>query len=107
MDDTFAILWHAKASGDYFYIRGVKPDGTFYGERRTPTEISNVGGQISAEDWTRCCAILDKIASGPPITPSPGWSARIGRWGNSLLDAEIVAGYGHGDEEGSDFARIF
>ncbi len=107
MDANFAILWHSKSNGEFFYIRAVKPDGTFYGERRRATEINNVEGAIPAEEWDRCCKILDRIASGPPIAPIQNRVAKIARWNESLSDAVIVAHYLNGDEEKSDDGGMF
>ncbi len=108
MDATFAIVGHPQADRDvHWYIRGIKPDGTFYGEARSPAAIVNVEGQIPADDWERCRIILNQIASGPPVTPSNKWDVRIGRWRTSLADADIVAGYEHGDEHRSNEGKMF
>lgn len=108
MQATFALLWHPKEeNGIHWYIRGIRPDGSFYGEARSPRAGIFVEGQIPPDDWARCTAILDQIASGPPIEPVSQWTARIGRWRKSLSDCEIVRGYRHGDETETEEGALF
>jgi hypothetical protein len=111
---TFALLWSPwDAHGTRGYLRGIRPDGSYYGEvlwlEQDPDrrQLVNVHGQIGDDVWPRCQHILEQIGLGPAIEPSPSWIARLARWRTSLSDAEIVAGYAPGDEVKLEPARLF
>ena len=59
MEQKYSIRWN-DLQGMGFWLRGIKPDGSFYGELEyaygDPARCAGtfVEGHITAEDWTEC-----------------------------------------------------
>jgi hypothetical protein len=109
MQPNFALLWRRDGSeGVKWYIRGIRPDGTFYGEvlHTARRRASWVEGRLTGVDAKRCRDILDTFAARPALPPSTCF-ALLARWFTTLGTAEVVFKYEVGDEEMSSDARAF
>jgi len=123
MEYTYSLLWRngapPKSGKIAWHIRGIKADGSFYGEIRFDSPSPDkrlatiVEGSISGEDWYRCLEILDGFSALPIDELSMKSTGNIyygvlGRRDKSsmcLLDSPFF--YNLGDESNSDKARLF
>ena len=111
----YAFRWKTDGSeGIAWYIRGIKPDASFYGELRfdspdpTKRKITFLEGKISKNDWLRIRDLL--LFFNTPVT-NPGLHpcfALIAKWeGTNLGNAQITFQYNLGDESKSEQAKRF
>jgi hypothetical protein len=66
MRKTYSLLWIDGTSPEYtWYIRGIKPDRSFYGEIKQVSgdirKLANVEGSLSAEDYLRVLKLVEKL----------------------------------------------
>jgi len=110
-EKKYVITW-SNREGINWYIRGIKPDGSFYGEilymSSSPSKrcATFVEGQIPPEDWRICQDLISQLA---PF--SQGHEKKhfglLGCWTTSLGVSTIIFTYDAGDEMVSDDARRF
>ena len=93
-------------------IRGILPDGTFYGELRFDSgdpakrKLTFLEGSISSEDWPRVQELLS-FFNTPVLSENPSF-AIIAKWeGMSLNDGQVTFRYNLGDEALSEDAKRF
>lgn len=106
-----SIQWN-DPQGMGFWLRGIKPDGSFYGElmyaygdpaRRAGTTVE---GQIPVKDWTVCQDLIRKCSSLD--RPSgQNWVGQLASWSETISSPDILFQYDTGDEENSTTARAF
>jgi len=106
-----SIQWNDPL-GMGFWLRGIKPDGSFYGElmyaygdpaRRAGTTVE---GHIPTEDWTTCQELIKKCSSSS-CPPEEKWVGQLASWSDSLSKPDILFQYQTGDEENSSTAEAF
>ena len=113
MKDKYNLYWrHNGTPGIVWHIRGILPDARFYGEIRrdiTPETRKSelVEGVIPPDDWKRCSEILEDFATNPQECNHERPFALLGKWGESLADADFLFEYEPGDEARSPKACQF
>jgi len=123
MKYTYLLLWRngapPKSGKIAWHIRGIKKDGSFYGEIRFDSPdpdkrlAAGIEGSISGKDLDRCLEILDKFSVMPidKLSMKPTSNVYYGVLGRRdkssmrLLDIPFV--YNLGDENKYDKARLF
>jgi hypothetical protein len=106
-------MWKNDGSeGIAWFVRGIKPDASFYGELRfdspspSKRKATFVDGNISKEDWPRVQELLSLFNT--PVPEPKLCFASISKWdGTSLSNAQITFQYNLGDELKSDEAQHF
>jgi type II secretory pathway component PulJ len=107
----YSLQWH-DPQGMGFWIRGINPDGSFYGEimyaygdpaRSAGTTVS---GQISSADWAECQKLIDGMHIPEPFA-NINWDGQLSSWTESNSTPQILFRYRLGDEERSVEARHF
>jgi hypothetical protein len=114
METKFALSWRRDSSeGVSWFIRGIKPDASFYGEilfhSKDPAKrkATFVQDSIPQSDWPRCQRFLETFASQSAIEPRQCF-ASLWRWsGTSMSNGVLVYQYNLGDERDSEAARQF
>ena len=111
MERKYSVEWE-DPQGMGFWLRGIKPDGSFYGElmyaygdrqRRAGTTVE---GQLPPEVWTVCRGMIEVI-SRVRYAPDTQWSGQLACWTEELSAREIMFRYCLGDEARSDAAKQF
>ena len=123
MEYIYSLIWKADGSeGIAWHIRGIEPDGSFFGEIRfdsTIPEKRKMGsaiGIIPKGNWRRCCEILDEFSSLPIDKTQMKWTSKPGptrfyaslwRRDKSYRVLDVPLAYNLGDEKNSRKARLF
>jgi hypothetical protein len=110
----YALLWRQDGSeGSAWYLRGIREDGSFYGEVRHQSAdggrnvAAGVEGRLSPGEAARLWQLVEVIRRAPPSPPGRGHFAALverldptdfGRTGLRFT-------YRLGDEAGSEAAR--
>jgi hypothetical protein len=112
----FALTWRCDGSeGIKWYLRGIRGDGSFYGEvwfhsadpkRRIATSVS---GQLSSAECKRMAEVAAVICQQPPpAEPGPHFAALFERLSpTNAGDVRRLFEYRRGDEAQSEPARAF
>jgi hypothetical protein len=112
----FALSWRCDGSeGIKWYIRGIREDGSFYGEVRFQSELSqrrwsaSVSGQLSPAERERLVELLKLIREAPPPEElGSHFGALFERWPSANAGAvRRLFEYHRGDEESSLHAQAF
>ena len=126
MEYIYSLIWKGDGSeGIAWHIRGIEPDGSFFGEIRFDSpnlekrKMGSAIGIIPNKDWRRCCEILEEFSKLPidkssiklisaKTTPMPiGNYASLWRRDESYRVLDIPLKYNLGDEKKSRKARLF
>lgn len=111
----FALTWRCDGSeGIKWYLRGIRDDGSFYGEVRFQSQDEHrrkavsVSGQLAAAECDRMRELVRIIRQlPPPVEPGPHFAALF-EWGpRGLGDARRLFEYRWRDEDHSESARAF
>ncbi len=111
MEKKISIQWH-DPQGMGLWIRGIRPDGYFYGEleyaygdpsRRAGTTVV---GTIPPDRWAKCQELIARCAP-PPASRNKQWVGQLAAWTNDFPTPDILLQYEPGDERDSDAARAF
>jgi hypothetical protein len=112
----FTLTWRCDGSeGIKWYLRGIRADGTFYGEIlfQSPDEhrrkAAFVSGQLRPADCTRLADLVEVIRrQPPPEEPGPHFAALFERLSpTNAGDVRRLFEYRRGDEAHSGPARAF
>jgi hypothetical protein len=108
----YRLIWRRDGSeGIKWWLRGIKEDGSFYGDlfliSSDPSRCcgTSVDGVIPQEDWRRCREILHELSSSDPLPPGPCF-ALLAEAGADGRD-RILFQYHVGDEHRSRRAALF
>lgn len=112
MDRQYSIVW-TEPEGISWFIRGIHPDGSFYGDIRYDSACpalrlgAVIEGVIPPEDWLKCRKLISKITelANPPSTALS--AGVLGFWTDSLGNPTIIFRYNPGDETASECAQLF
>jgi hypothetical protein len=108
----YRLIWRRDGSeGIKWWLRGIKDDGSFYGDLRLISSDpsrrcgTSVDGVIPQEDWPRCREILRELSSSDPFPLGPCLAllAEVGADGRD----RILFQYDLGDEHRSRKAALF
>ena len=111
MDKKFSIQWY-DSKGMGFWLRGVKHDGSYYGELEyaygDPSRAAGTAivGEIADADWARLQPLLARFTTPVP-TKREHWVGQLASWTDNFVTPEILFQYELGDELTSDIARTF
>jgi hypothetical protein len=112
----FALTWRCDGSeGIKWYLRGIRDDGSFYGEIRFQTAdpsrriATSVDGRLSTAECQRMTELAAVIQQQPaPATPEPHFAALFERLSpTNAGDVRRLFEYRQGDEAWSEPARAF
>src|SRR5262245_60477925 len=112
----FALTWRCDGSeGIKWYLRGLRADGSFYGEIRFLSEDARrrkaawVSGQLSPPECARLAELAAVIrGQPPPAEPGPHFAALFERLSPANAgDVRRLFEYHLGDEAHSAPARAF
>src|SRR5882724_3934085 len=114
METNYILQWRLDESeGIRWFIRGIKPDGSFYGEvsyhnSTAPTRSWStfVDGQLSPEDLSRCNAIFTEFSNSEFIKPEKIFGA-LSRWTKTISKPTHLFCYEQGTEAKNLKARRF
>jgi len=100
----YVVKWHEGDSDQYrWFIRGIHPDGSFYGEIQFVDEqrSANVEGSLSAEDRARVFTLIAQLEQEPlDASDNSPWQGLLA---DSLAaDAHVICRYRWGLETTSD-----
>ena len=104
-----SIQWY-NSQGMGFWLRGIKPDGSFYGEliyayadpeRRVGTTVE---GRIPADDWSTCQDLV-RQSSSPDRPAKQKWVGQLATWSESISSTDNLFQNETGDEENSTTAK--
>ena len=110
-DLKYSVQWN-DPQGFGFWIRGIRPDGFYYGElhyafgdatRRAATMIE---GSLSTSDWARgqsLIGVVCRLTTSCAVT----WTGQLASWTTSSASPTILFRYNPGDESQSLAARAF
>lgn len=112
----FALTWRCDGSeGIVWYLRGIRADGSFYGEVRFQSShesrrrATSVTGQLSPRECERMAELAEVIRQQPaPAEPGPHFAALFERLSTTNAgDVRRLFEYHEGDEASSEPARAF
>lgn len=109
MRPTYTLIWRRDSSeGIKWYIRGIRPDGSFYGEVlcMARQRATSVDGHLPPDAWQRCQEILRLFEARDALLPGACF-ALLARWSDSLGQAEVLFKYNLGDEVSCADAQAF
>ena len=111
METKISIQWSDR-QGMGFWLRGVRPDGSYYGEleyayddplRRAATTVV---GRIPDADWAKCQALLEQFTK-PISAKRQHWVGQLASWTTQFATPVILFQYKPGDENDSQAAKAF
>jgi hypothetical protein len=112
MDTKYSIQWNDPV-GMGFWIRGIKPDGSFYGEimyahgDRKRSAGTLVEGQIPPADWKECLQIIRGIGQKRSVPDATHWMGQLASWTETIAKPSILFRYCRDDETNSRDAKSF
>jgi hypothetical protein len=113
---VFALTWCCDGSeGIKWTLRGIRDDGSFYGEIRFQSRdadrrrASFAHGRLSTAEVSRMTELIARIREAtPPATPGPHFGAFFERLSaGNAGDIRRLFEYHRGDEAHSESARAF
>ena len=111
MDKKFSIQWH-DPEGIGFWLRGITPDGSFYGELMCAysdpkrTAGTTVDGQLPPAVWAQCQRLINGLCHVRHV-PDTQWTGQLACWTETISAPQILFRYCIGDEVKSAEAKQF